>query len=135
MDVPDDLLLLALPGLYLAIAFLLLTQVIVLEDVAGMRALSRSRELLHGNMMRALGILVVFVIASNVLVVSLGLALGAVPALESLGSALAQALAFAYYSAVLVVFYFEIRARKEAFDLEHLARLVETGGVASDARG
>jgi hypothetical protein len=129
------LLLFVVPGLYLMLAFSLLTQVIVLENVAGMTALSRSRELLRGNLLRAVGIILVFSIASGVLGMSLGLAFGAVPALESVGSALAQALAFAYYSAVLVVFYFEIRARKEAFDLEHLARLVETGGVASDARG
>ncbi len=129
------LLLFVIPGLYLMLAFTLLTQVIVLEDVAGMTALGRSRELLRGNMLRAVGIVVVFFITTAVLSVSIGLAFALVPALDAVGSALAQALAFAYYSAVLVVFYFEIRARKEAFDLEHLARLVESGGAASDARG
>ena len=49
------------------------------------------------------------------------------PGFGVVGSALAQAVAFAYYSAVSVVFYFDVRARKEAFDLEHLARLVESG--------
>jgi len=32
------------------------------------------------------------------------------------------------------VLYFEIRARKEAFDLEHLARLVEGGAAPSGVR-
>ena len=49
---------------------------------------------------------------------------------------IAQAAANAFGTAALVVLYFDIRCRKEAFDLEHLARQVESdagvlpGGIA-----
>lgn len=121
-------LLLLVPGVYLVFAFLLLTQVIVLERVYGMGALARSRELMRGHMLRGLAVLLVAGLLAGVLGVALGLAFAAIPSIEFLGSSLAQALSFAYSSAVLVVLYFDIRARKEAFDLEHLARLVEGAG-------
>lgn len=121
--------LLILPGIYLSFAFLLITQVIVLERTYGMQALGRSRELMRGNMLRGFAVLLVAGLLAGVLGLALGLAFAAIPAIEFLGSSLAQALAFAYSSAVLVVLYFDIRARKEAFDLEHLARLVESGGA------
>lgn len=120
--------LLVIPGVYLTFAFLLLTPVIVLERTFGMDALSRSRELMRGNMLRGLAVMLVAGILAAVLGVALGLVAAAVPAIEFVGSSLAQALAFAYSAAVLVVLYFDIRARNEAFDLEHLARLVESAG-------
>ncbi len=130
MIVLVGLLLLVVPGVYLVFAFLLLTQVIVLERVYGMPALARSRELMRGHMLRGLAVLLVAGLLAGVLGVALGLAFAAIPSIEFLGSSLAQALSFAYSSAVLVVLYFDIRARKEAFDLEHLARLVEGAGGA-----
>jgi hypothetical protein len=45
----------------------------------------------------------------------------------ALGRGLAQAMGNAFTSAVAVVLYFDIRCRQEAFDLEHLARLVAAG--------
>ena len=45
--------------------------------------------------------------------------------LGALLGSLAEAVGVAFASAVSVVFYFDIRCRKEAFDLEHLAGLVE----------
>ena len=47
------------------------------------------------------------------------------PSLGALLGSLAEAVGVAFASAVSVVFYFDIRCRKESFDLEHLARLVE----------
>ena len=46
------------------------------------------------------------------------------PMIAELGGALAQAMNNAFVAAVEVVLYFDIRCRKEAFDLEHLARVV-----------
>ncbi len=120
------LLLLVLPGLYLAVAFVLVTQVIVIERIAGVPALGRSRELMQGNMLRGIGLGFVIGLLGAILSVGLELAFALVPAVSFLGGTLAQSLVFAYSSAVLVVFYFDIRARKEAFDLEHLARVVES---------
>ena len=47
-----------------------------------------------------------------------------VPMVGPVFSGLASAVGTAYVSAVIVVLYFDVRCRKEAFDLEHLAQLV-----------
>jgi hypothetical protein len=121
------LLLLVVPGLYLMLAFTLVTQIIMLEGLAGVPALGRSRHLMQGNLLRAFALGLVVALLGGVLSFGLELVFAVVPNFGVVGSALAQAVAFAYYSAVGVVFYFDVRARKEAFDLEHLARLVELG--------
>ena len=114
-----------LPGIYLLISFLLLGQVMVLERVFGVAAMRRSHALLKGSRMRALGVLVVGGIIVTVLSTGLQLVLTFVPLLGSLSSAVAQAIGSVYTTAISVVLYFDIRCRKEAFDLEHLARLVQ----------
>jgi len=86
---------------------------------------------MRGNMMRALGIVIVGWIIVAVLTGTLGVVFHFVPLLGPLASGLAEAVAVAYSSVVLVLLYFDVRCRKEAFDLEHLARLVETSGSAA----
>ncbi len=127
LAVGAGLLLLFVPGVYLMLAFTLVTQIIMLEGLAGVPALARSRHLMVGNLLRAFALGLVVAILGGVLSFGLELVFAVVPSFGVVGSALAQAVAFAYYSAVGVVFYFDVRARKEAFDLEHLARLVEMG--------
>jgi len=126
-------LLLIVPGIYLMFAFYLVTTVAALEQVYGTRALRRSRELMQGNLWRAVGIIVVSWVALTVLGAGIGMAMRLVPSLSALGSGIAQSLAVAYITAVSVVMYFDIRCRKEAFDLEHLASLVDARGAEAAA--
>jgi hypothetical protein len=123
-------LLLIVPGVYLMLSFLLLWQVGVLERRFGTRAMSRSRELMRGNLGRGLGIVVVSGLIVGVVNGGLQLLLGVVPYLGVIGSSLAQALGTAYTAAVSVVLYFDIRCRKEAFDIEHLAQAVQAAARA-----
>jgi hypothetical protein len=120
------LLLLILPGLYLAIALYLVTTVAALEKQYGLQAIRRSRELMHGNLWRAIGLIVLSWIVITAVGSGVGFALSQVPALLPLGSGIVNSIAVAYFTAVSVVLYFDIRCRKEAFDLEHLASLVST---------
>ena len=124
-------LLLIIPGIYLSLAWMLTWPVTVLESRFGTAAIARSRDLMRGNMMRALGIVVIGWIIVGVLSGTLGVLLHFLPVLGPLASGLAQGVGVAYSSVVLVLLYFDIRCRKEAFDLEHLARLVETTGPAA----
>lgn len=117
--------LLVIPGVYLALAFILLQQVIVLERVFGFTALTRSHELMKGHKLRGFGILLVTSIIMMILSTALGLFAAFVPVLGPVLEAVGQSVGYAFMSAVLVVFYFDVRCRQEAFDLEHLARLVE----------
>lgn len=127
-------LLLIVPGVYLTLAFLLATQVMVLERTFGARALGRSRELMSGHMLRGCGILVVGTMLVSLLSSGVELGLGWIPWLGPIATGFAQALGFAYTSTLGVLLYFDIRCRKEAFELEHLSRLVEARTQAASGR-
>jgi hypothetical protein len=118
-------LLVIVPGVYLCLAWLLASPVVVFEGLFGSRAIGRSRGLMRGHQWRALGVLLLGWAIVFVLSKVLGTAFGIVPVLGPIGEGLAQSIAVAYSTVVLVLLYFDIRCRKEAFDLEHLARLVE----------
>jgi hypothetical protein len=109
---------------YVGLGFLLATQVMVLEHAFGLAALRRSARLMRGNFLRGAGITFLGALIVGVVSGVLQLALDYIPLVGPIGSGLARAAATAYTSAVLVVLYFDIRCRKEAFDLEHLARVV-----------
>src|SRR5437879_8335379 len=116
--------LLVIPGVYLFLSFLLVWQVMVLERRYGVTAMRRSRELMRGSLVRGLGITLAGAIIVSVVGGAIGLVVGHIPLLGPIGEGLARAAGVAYTSAVAVVLYFDICCRKEAFDLEHLARLV-----------
>jgi hypothetical protein len=122
-------LLLILPGIYFVLAFVLINQVMVFERTFGTKALGRSRDLMQGNFLRAIGILLLEAVVSGTLSFGIELALRFVPWLwlHGIAAGAAASVASAFGAAALVVLYFDIRCRKEAFDLEHLARLVESG--------
>ena len=125
------ILLLVVPGIYLALAWMLAMQIVMLEGIAGTSALSRSRALLRDHMMRAFGIFVVAAIVGGVISTVLQLLVSGIPIVRSVANAIAQSVAMAFYTGVGVVLYFDLRCRKENFDLEHLAQLVE--GAAAPA--
>jgi hypothetical protein len=122
-------LLLIIPGIIVSLWFVLINQVMVFERTFGAEALSRSRDLMRGNLLRAIGIFLLEGALSLVLQFGVDLALRVLPGaawLRAVGSGLTESIAFSFGAAALVVMYFDIRCRKEGFDLEHLARLVET---------
>ena len=122
------LILLVIPAIYFGVRWTLSWPVMVVERRFGTGAMRRSWDLMRGNMWRALGILVLGGIIVGVLSTTLGLVGGLLPGLGTLVGGIAQSIGLAYSSVVLVLLYFDIRCRKESFDLEHLARLVEASG-------
>jgi hypothetical protein len=110
--------------LYVMLAFLLVWEVAVIEGRFGRAALRRSRELMRGNVLRGAGIVLIGALIVGVLTNVLALALGYIPVVGVLASGTAQAVGAAYTTALHVLLYFDIRCRKEAFDLEHLAAVV-----------
>ncbi len=127
--------LLVVPGIYLMLCYALIAQVIVLERTYGMEALSRSKQLTEGYLLRMLAIFAVVWIVIMVVSGGVQLILGFFPLLGALASGVVQAVAFAYSSAVCVIVYFDLRCRKEAFDLEHLAQTVEGRGASRSMSG
>jgi hypothetical protein len=105
----------ALP-VVLMLRFSLLTQVAVLEGRFGPGALARASRLIDGQVLRVFGIYVVVGLLMGLLGGAAGLALGALPAVGTVVTGLVQALGFAYTTAVGVVLYHDVRARKGELD-------------------
>jgi len=122
------------PGVYLYIAWSVAVPVLLLEDRRGRQALKRSRELVRGRWWSVLGAVVVSgILAGIVQVVFSGLLLAVVASGDSeVVNAVAGAVANVagsilttpFAAAVIMVVYFDLRVRKEGFDLELLARRV-----------
>ena len=122
------------PGVYLYVAWGVAVPVLLLEDVRGRQALKRSRGLVKGRWWPTLGVLLVgFILSGIVQAVISGLLLAVVSAGDNdVVAAVAQAVADTagtvlttpFTAAVVAVVYFDLRVRKEGFDLELLARHV-----------
>ncbi len=137
-------LLLIVPGLILYVWWSVAAPVLLAEGVRGRRALGRSRQLVRGRWWATFGVIVVGVIMAAV--ISAGLT--AVSTLlvsgeaDSPGRIVADGLAGLVSSAITtpltaaftVVLYFDLRVRKEGFDLELLADRL-AGGSAAPATG
>jgi hypothetical protein len=129
LGILGGIILLVIPGLVLSMAWILTSPVVVFEGRYGPAALRRSRELMRGHKWRAAGVLLVGWIIVAVLGAVLGGSFHLVPLLGPIGQGIAQSIGVSYSTVVLVLLYFDIRCRKESFDLEHLARLVEGGAT------
>ena len=118
------MLFLAIFSLVLAFWFMLAPRVVVIEGVAGTRALNRSKRLMKGNTGTAMVLgIVVFVIA---------LLCGGAPRfipqpeLQVVVRAVLQAILSFFAAGAWVVFYFSCRCKAENFDLTMLAEAVAT---------
>lgn len=130
------------PGVYLYVAWSVAAPVLLLEDHRGWDALKRSRQLVKGRFWPTVAVLLLIAILSGIVsAIFLGVLAGVVgvtgnDVAEALANAIGQTLSSALTTplsaAVLTVLYFDLRVRKEGFDLELLARRlgVEPGTVA-----
>ena len=114
------LLLLVVPGVYLAIRWLFVVQAVVIEGLRGTAALSRSGDLVRGSWWRVFGVALVTALLTALPGLPVGIALDA--AAESadravivlVGQVGLEAL-FAPFSALVVtLLYFDLRARARA---------------------
>jgi len=120
-------LLLLIPGIYLTYAFLVVYQVVTLEELSGFDALQRSRELIRGQWWRGFGLMGVTGIALGTAAIAGALLWHVVPALKVVGEAFVQAASYAITTAVLVLFYYNLRARSiETLEVPDAAAAAET---------
>jgi hypothetical protein len=103
------------------------------EDARGSRALRRSFRLVRGGWWRTFGLLVLGYLAAGVvsgiistlpqlvLLTDVGESTVTSLAITGLGSALASILTTPFLAALVTVLYFDLRVRKEGFDLQLLA--------------
>jgi hypothetical protein len=132
---------LIIPAIWLLVAYSMAFPAMLIERVGGFRALRRSYRLVKGHWWRvALTLLVAYIIVS-VLQGVVGAALIAVAVLvfdpesftahvlATLSNIAGSALTTPFFAAVTAVIYFDLRVRKEGFDLALLAERL--GGAAA----
>jgi hypothetical protein len=120
------------PGIYLYVAWSVAAPALLLEDRRGWAALKRSRELVRGRFWPTVGVLLLVTILSGIVqAIFLGVLSGLVSVTgnevaqalaDAVGQTASSALTTPLSASVLTVLYFDLRVRKEGFDLELLAR-------------
>ena len=125
-----------IPGIYLWVAFSVAVPAMMTEGVRGRKALGRSRSLVRNFWWRAFGVAFLGYLLTGILssVVS-GLILGisafntsadslAGIVLSVIAETLSKVLTTPFLAAFVTVLYFDLRVRKEAFDLQLLAQRI-----------
>ena len=112
-----------IPGYIFMVWFMFYTQTVMLEGLSSGAALSRSKALLKGNMMK--GFVLIFLVF--VISVAIGAASGFVPQphIAVVLQVALQAIIVMFSAAAMTVFYFSCRCQAEDFDLMRLAAAVE----------
>jgi hypothetical protein len=124
------------PGVIAAVGLMLAFPALVLEDLSPTGALRRSWELTRGARLRMFGLLVTLFVLLYIPIVALSgvatLLLSRGPASGSVSGLLAvvlggliQLLIYPLFYCVLTVAYYDLRVRKEGFDLEVLASTLQ----------
>lgn len=116
-----------IPGLLFMVWFMYAGSIVVLEEKWGFQALKRSRMLGKGYYMRILGIFLILVAIVIIIVIFLGTLAGIAMGghVERLGfmifQNLIQSVTMPISVIAIVLMYYDLRARKEAFNNEVLA--------------
>jgi hypothetical protein len=133
------LLALIVPFFYLVVAWAVAYPVLFVEDLRGRKALGRSRRLVKGTWWRVAGVLLFGTVLATMLASMVQFAImlpvfvavddGTVVAvlLNSLAAMVGQLISTPLSAAIIAVLYFDLRVRKEGFDLELLAERMGGG--------
>jgi hypothetical protein len=128
LAIMGGMILCVVPGLLGTFWFALATQVVVIEGVAGIAAMKRSKQLMAGNINS------IFVLGLLIGLINLGITFGVglipQPHVRVVVLSVVEAVVTIFASAAFVVFYFSCRCKHEQFDLALLAQSVgaETPG-------
>jgi hypothetical protein len=124
-----------IPGVYLWIAFAVAVPVLLTEGVKGTSALGRSRALVRDRWWGTFGVVLLGTILAGIVSGAIG-ALGGFTAgstdagsvtgflVNSVSGTLGSMIATPFTAAFVSVLYFDLRVRKEAFDLQLLAERI-----------
>lgn len=120
-----------LPGIWIYVATSMVIPVVLLENLRGTSAVSRSWRLVEGRWWATFGTLIIASLLAGFVAAifaipgqAIGMATGSTAAtivLQSLGSFVGSVITTPFSAAVTLVIYVDLRVRKEAFDLELLA--------------
>jgi hypothetical protein len=121
--------LLIVPGIIFSLWFYVLVPVVVLEGISSTTALGRSRELMRGNLGKAFLVGLLAGILAAIIAGILGFLIRLIPWPHPLLGVffrnLANAVVLPIQTAPLILLYYDLRIRKEAFDLQMLSSALE----------
>jgi hypothetical protein len=133
------LLLLIVPGVYLAVAWSVAIPVLLGENLRGRAALRRSRALVRGRWWPCAGVIVLSFLLAAIVSAAIELIVVAVAGSSSndtvlfldhgASSLIADTLVLPFQVAVTTVLYIDLRVRKEGFDVQLLTHSLEPGGT------
>ena len=123
-------LLFIVPGLYFAVAWMLIGPIGVVEGLFGTRAMKRSRDLVRGHWWRTFGTMTIGTIGSTIASMGFAMLFAFIPIVSAIFSGAVQAVFATYGTALLIVLYLDLRCRREDYDLQLLAN-----DVAGDHSG
>jgi hypothetical protein len=120
------------PGIWLAVAWSLAFVALVAEDLSGTRALRRSFNLVRGRWWATFGVLLIAFVLNAVVdqIVSIPFAIVSFVSEDSvvgfsvgaLANIISEVITTPFVAAVFVLVYFDLRVRKEGFDLQLMAQ-------------
>lgn len=125
-----------IPGVYLWTAFAVAIPALLTEGVRGSKALGRSRELVKGYWWRVFGVVLLGYLLSSILGGAIEAAVVAVTTVQSgqasfvgvvvsiVAGTLSALVTTPFVAAFVTVLYFDLRVRKEGFDLQLLAQRI-----------
>jgi hypothetical protein len=119
------------PMYWLLSRWALAVPVVALEGLSGRAALRRSRDLVRGYLRRMLGLFAAGWLITVVLTQVLQLGFGLVPIVGPVLTGLLGGVAVAFYTAIFTVLYYDMRCRKEDYDLTLMA--AEVGAQTDDS--
>ena len=132
-------LLLVVPGIIFSLWFMIVPTVVLLEKIGGPSALGRAKALMKGNVGKGFALNLVVGLLVTVITYAVMFGIGYVVGMIGLPAAiidLAANLLSAFFLpvqlAVIVLLYYDLRIRKEAFDLQMLSASLP-GGEPSTA--
>lgn len=131
-------------AIWLGVLFALATPALLFEETRGFAAMKRSRQLIEGFWWKTFGALAVGYLIVGVLQGMLGALIGSVILVNSDSEVLnatvltavniiALAVTLPFASALVAYIYFDLRVRKEGFDLQLLAQRIGAPGAPSAA--
>lgn len=132
------LMLFIIPGFVFLAWFFAGTVVVVIEGKTAWASLMRSRQLVAGSVGRVLGVLfltgIILGTIEIIILFLLGIAgvfIHASTALTTLGGNIASLLTYPFFTVVITLLYYDLRIRKEGFDLEMMATELSPSGQAA----
>lgn len=117
------LVLLFVPGIIVLCGLSVVSQVVVLERLSGTASVGRSWELTRGYRGKAFALGIVVLLLLYLPIIGFGMVAAAIPSMLAPLTIVGQVLGLVIYPVVVcsfTLYYYDLRVRKEAFDLELL---------------